>query len=315
MWIGKDQIPNAVVAVVGDVIGAIYSHSTINTLFMESGFSGDPPPGNCIVKSQAWIKRAHDDRSRHPFDALGELLGNLSIRRPPSAGNNASCWSRINTALAKAGLQFDGQSKVVRESDSAVPGQPLTAANVNVPAVASEEKLDFLWNRHEQPAADANSASLAKTTSRDVFVVHGHDHGLKNAVARFVHTLGLNPVILHEKADAGHTIIEKLEAHASPGFAVVLCTKDDVGRDASEPASTLRPRPRQNVVLELGFFLGFLGRERVCAIVDPDVELPSDHDGVLFAPRGEWQQKLLERLSSANYQFSQDMITRALAIR
>ncbi|MDO8629336.1 MAG: nucleotide-binding protein [Phycisphaerales bacterium] len=211
-------------------------------------------------------------------------------------------------------MQFDGQSKVVRKSDSAVPGQPLTTAHVHVPAVVSEEKLDFLWNGSEQPVADASIASATKTTSRDVFVVHGHDHGLKNAVARFVQTLGLNPVILHEKADAGHTIIEKLEDHASPGFAVVLCTKDDVG-GRSEAAPRLRPRPRQNVVLELGFFLGRLGRERVCAIVDPDVELPSDQDGVLFAPRGEWQQKLLERLSTANYQFSQDMITSALAIR
>jgi predicted nucleotide-binding protein len=189
----------------------------------------------------------------------------------------------------------------------------MLASSDNVPGVASEKMPDFLRNGHEQPVA-ANIASPARTPSSDVFVVHGHDHGLKNAVARFVHTLGLNPVILHEKADAGHTIIEKLEDHASPGFAVVLCTKDDVGH-AAGPGHTLRDRPRQHVVLELGFFLGRLGRERVCAIVDPGLELPSDHDGVLFAPRAEWQQKLLERLSSANYQFSQDRITRALAIR
>lgn len=309
----KDQIPNAVVAVVGDVIGAINSHSTINTLFLESGFPGEPPGGNCTVKSQTWIKRAHDDRSRHPFDALGELLGNLSIRRAPSVGNNASSWLRINTALANAGLRFDGQSKVVLESDSTVPEQPLTAATAKVPAVASEEKLDFLWNGSEQAAAGTDVTSRA-TMSPDVFVVHGHDHGLKNTVARFIDALGLKAVILHERADDGHTIIEKLEANASPGFAVVLCTKDDLGRDASELTATLRPRPRQNVVLELGYFLGKLGRARVCAIVAPDVELPSDQDGVLFAPRGEWQQKLFDRLSSAGYEFSQDRIARALAI-
>ena len=41
-------------------------------------------------------------------------------------------------------------------------------------------------------------------------------------------------------------------------------------------------RARQNVVLEMGFFIDSLGRERVCAIYRKSVEIPSDITRVLY---------------------------------
>jgi hypothetical protein len=78
--------------------------------------------------------------------------------------------------------------------------------------------------------------------------------------------LGLHPVVLHEKPNSGRTIIEKFAGYSAVGFAVVLLSPDDVGRESKKQSDELCPRPRQNVILELGFFLGKLGRDHVVAL-------------------------------------------------
>lgn len=117
--------------------------------------------------------------------------------------------------------------------------------------------------------------------TRRIFVVHGRDDGTKEMVARYLIKLDLEPVVLHEQPNQGRTVIEKFEAHAFVDFAVVLFTPDDVGYPARIPEEA-RPRARQNVVLELGFFMAALGRQRVCVLYRGDVEVPSDYAGVLY---------------------------------
>lgn len=138
--------------------------------------------------------------------------------------------------------------------------------------------------------------------SRDVFVVHGHDSQYKLAVADVIRRAGLNPVILHEQPNGGKTIIEKFETHgASAGFAVVLLTPDDVGGPDQE---NLRSRARQNVIGEMFWFAGKLGRARVCALKRGDIELPSDFAGVIYTEmdeRGAWKTDLMKELQAAGY--------------
>jgi predicted nucleotide-binding protein len=98
---------------------------------------------------------------------------------------------------------------------------------------------------------------------------------MKESVARFLEKLDLRPIILHEQPNKGRTVIEKFEAHSDVGFAVVLLTPDDVGGLASSPDKLSR-RARQNVILELGYFIGKLGRAKVCALYKEGVEIPSD---------------------------------------
>ena len=133
------------------------------------------------------------------------------------------------------------------------------------------------------------------TFGNDVFIVHGHDQAAKHTIAGFVRRLGLNPIILDEQANRGQTIIEKFEENANEaGFAIVLLTPDDVGAP-KDKQDELKPRARQNVVLELGYFMGKLGRERVCPLFKDDVEKPSDIDGVVYVPMDDsngWQLKL-----------------------
>jgi predicted nucleotide-binding protein len=77
--------------------------------------------------------------------------------------------------------------------------------------------------------------------------------------------LSLETIILHEQPNAGQTIIEKVERYAGVAFAVVLLTPDDIGAEKGNE-SHLRPRARQNVILELGYFLARLGRKHIAAL-------------------------------------------------
>ena len=94
--------------------------------------------------------------------------------------------------------------------------------------------------------------------SNKIFIVHGHDNGAKSEVARFLEKIGFEAIILHEQANQGKTIIEKIDAYGNVGFAVVLLTPDDEG---CARGGSLLPRARQNVILELGYFIGRLGRD------------------------------------------------------
>ena len=153
-------------------------------------------------------------------------------------------------------------------------------------------------------ASDPTSAELSHSASEtDVFVVHGHDEAAREAVSRFIEKLGLRAIILHEQANEGKTVIEKFEKHSDVGFAVVLLTPDDVGF-AKADSEKRRPRARQNVIFELGYFVGRLGRGRVCALHKGSVEIPSDYQGIVYVPMddgGAWRLQLAKELKQAKF--------------
>ena len=176
------------------------------------------------------------------------------------------------------------------------------ARNIALLEQAIESLKERLADAGPSASLPGRSHDLSELASRRVFVVHGHG-GTEHAVAGFLRQLGLEPVVLHEKANEGQTIIEKFEAHSDVGFAVILITPDDVGGLKDGPQ---RPRARQNVVLELGYFVGRLGRNKVCPLIQGDVELPSDVLGlgwVEFDKHEGWHLKLAKELQAAGYEF------------
>lgn len=153
-------------------------------------------------------------------------------------------------------------------------------------------------------------AVLKPPLSRKIFIVHGHDDGAREAVARFLERIGLEVVILHEQANQGRTIIEKVVAHSDVGFAVVLLTPDDEGR---AKGGELEPRARQNVLLELGYFIGRLGRDKVCALKRGVLEIPSDFAGVVWETmdsNGGWKQRLARELEAAGHSIDWNKVMR-----
>ncbi|NOR44002.1 MAG: hypothetical protein GQ534_00315, partial [Candidatus Delongbacteria bacterium] len=157
--------------------------------------------------------------------------------------------------------------------------------------IESDESFSIESNVDQQQAINI-------IDSKRIFLVHGRDNELKESTARFLEKLDLEAIILHEQSSRGQTIIEKFEANSDVAFAVVLITPDDIGGlNVTDPE--LKPRARQNVLFELGYFIGKLGRHRVIALLKDDIEIPSDFDAVVYIEvnrSDDWKFKLAKEL-------------------
>ncbi len=183
-----------------------------------------------------------------------------------------------------------------------------------IPRLIDTSALDY-GSQEGSSTQNAKQPEIATTetpTSNEVFVVHGRDIGTKDTVARFLEDLNLKPVVLQELPGKGRTIIEKFEEHAQIGFALVLFTPDDSGGLRSE-TDGFQPRARQNVIFELGFFIGKLGRRNTCVLHRDEVEIPSDYAGVEyihFDDSGGWKLKLIAELQGAGFDVDANQATR-----
>lgn len=174
--------------------------------------------------------------------------------------------------------------------------QLLNLINVVIEDVQLDEQINTKTTNNEKKYINSNN----------VFIVHGHNEEMKQSVARTIDKLELNPIILHEQPNKGKTIIEKFTDNSDVEFAIVLLSADDIAYSSKEGQEKAKFRARQNVVFELGYFIGKIGRERVLALYEStnDFEIPSDYSGVLFVPyddSGKWQFELVKELKAVNF--------------
>lgn len=146
-----------------------------------------------------------------------------------------------------------------------------------------------------------------------VFIVHGHDQEMKEAVARVISKLKLEPIILHEQADENKTIIEKFEKHSNVDFAVILLSPDDFAYKSGKSPVEGKYRARQNVILELGFFLAKLDRKGVFILYreNNNFEFPSDYLGVLYTPYdnyGNWKNKMADEMKKIDPKIDKNLL-------
>jgi predicted nucleotide-binding protein len=169
--------------------------------------------------------------------------------------------------------------------------------------VALEGLIEQLKKEIELGASAVRNGSLVNpVVSRRVFLVHGRDGEAKHTVARFLEKLDLKPVILEEQPNKGRSILQKFSDYSDVGFVVVLLTGDDIGGPSGTASSDLNHRARQNVIFELGFFLGKYPPERVCVLYEKDVEPPSDFHGIGYVPYDAsegWKTKLAREISAS----------------
>ncbi|EGR1598200.1 hypothetical protein D0D73_20125 [Vibrio parahaemolyticus] len=188
-------------------------------------------------------------------------------------------------------------------------GQKLIAG---IHALTGQLIIPFVRDYKNYVQSKGNTETILKSPfSRKIFIVHGHDDGARETVARFLERIGLEAVILHEQANQGRTIIEKVVANSDVGFAIVLLTPDDEG---CVKGGTPEPRARQNVLLELGYFIGRLGRDKVCALKRGALEIPSDFAGVVWQTmdsNGGWKQALARELEAAGHSIDWNKVMRA----
>jgi predicted nucleotide-binding protein len=179
----------------------------------------------------------------------------------------------------------------------------------------------------------AKSRVAAQPLSKNIFIVHGRDHEPMKELKAMLYEFGLDPIVLHEQPSGSRTIVEQLEKHSDVGYAFVILTPDDVGclsdefnmnvaiflevcKDSQkanqateqfkEIIRTLQTRARQNVVLEFGYFIGLLTRDRVCCLLKGNVEKPSDMDGIVYLSFRnsveEIRLKIMKELNKAGYE-------------
>ena len=222
-------------------------------------------------------------------------------------------WSDYNSELLKQSFTnpnneyrqiYDGAGSWIGAFGARDPNEQLKNLKERIKRKLEEleklrDKLDLIPTKYDGiqiPVKENNNVPL----SNDIFIVHGQDEKIKEEVARTISKLGLNPIILHEQPNAGKTIIEKFEKFSNVRFAVILMTADDEGKSTKE--IDLKKRARQNVILELGYFIGKLGRDKICPLYSEGVELPSDLYGIVYVPidvSGNWKFSLVREMKSA----------------
>ena len=174
---------------------------------------------------------------------------------------------------------------------------------------------DLNWNaktstKEHNISQDTNNSKRSKINRKKVFLVHGHDIGSKETISSFLKKIELQPIVLHEQANEGRTIIEKFENYADVSYAIVLLTPDDACKSQHNNDSETF-RARQNVIFEFGFFIGQLGREKVCGVKVGDIEIPSDYSGVLyvdFDSSESWKIGLVRELKAAGLELNSDKV-------
>jgi predicted nucleotide-binding protein len=163
--------------------------------------------------------------------------------------------------------------------------------------------------------ADEKASNKSAKLSSKVFVVHGHDELLKTEIENFLRAHGLDPIVLHRQPDQGKTLIEKFEHHSDVGYAFVLLTPDDIAYPADQDAlqdskRKKERRARQNVILELGYFVGKLTRSRVCCLRKGDLIIPGDLGGLVYkdvsAGLDAKAYEILKELKTAGYKVTFD---------
>ncbi|MCD8324717.1 MAG: nucleotide-binding protein [Clostridiales bacterium] len=232
---------------------------------------------------QIKVKEYHPAQGGFPFSYYGgpmydEWMAKINI---------------FNERYLKEHPSYDSIHKAYKQKDNNPSSYDDMMAQLKV--VASDDEF---WENitesisEEQPMEQGNNK---------VFIVHGHDDGAKQTIARYVEQLDYEAIILHEQPDGGNTIIEKIEQYTDVAFAIVLYTPCDIGYDKDKEADK-KYRARQNVVFEHGYLIGKLGRKNVCAVVVGDVETPGDISGVVYKKmdsEGAWRFEIAKEMKNA----------------
>lgn len=251
---------------------------------------------------------------------MGNELINRKITNIEELNKNEkdySQWNSYNSEYLKTAFNNEGNeykshydsvnSILIFTGGSSTPSERLKELKENIQNKVDNlesllNKVELLKSQVEISTTKPIISDKSKPDSTDIFIVHGHNTAIQQSVARTIEKLGLNPIILHEQPNAGRTIIEKFEKHSNVGFAIILLTDDDEGKAKTE--LDLKKRARQNVVLELGYFIGKLGRSRVLPLYTEGVELPSDIYGLLYVPIDKaenWKFSIVKELKAAGF--------------
>jgi predicted nucleotide-binding protein len=271
--------------------------------------SEDGPGRSALHRPKADLSKLLVDQANEGFALIRRRINSDS--QLDTLWNAYADWSDFNEELLRTSYVSKAPLKGYRSLiPEEMPGHFLLDTGVENLRSQIAEETAYLEKMETQLRLLPDSTGAVTPTppsgphptivGKRVFLVHGHDDGARETVARYLERhLGLDVVILHEQPNQSRTLIEKLETFSTVDYAIVLMTPDDtaMGRNG-----VLEARARQNVILELGFFCGKLGRGRVCLLYAEGVTPPSDYDGIAYTKLdigGGWKLGLAKELKSA----------------
>jgi predicted nucleotide-binding protein len=205
---------------------------------------------------------------------------------------------QLNSAIIGSVIGFTNSSKINSAlemlEDEGLIKNPAVMLN-NTIYFLSAKGINMIENKQEKQTKDSVAIN-------DIFIVHGRNEGIKAEVANFLRKLNLEPIILHEQANQGKTIIEKFEKYSNAVAAIALFTADDIGKYQRD--NDYETRVRQNVIFETGYFIGKLGRENTIILHENGLKIPSDLDGYIYIPLDEnkrWHLDLAKELMAIGF--------------
>lgn len=267
---------------------------------MASRRTPTPPPAKLTMElavSRDNAKQRLQDRINQGMELKQRQVGTREALDEFS--NSYGKWDRFNSELLRRIFTTDEAAKEYDYWGVGIisfrePALSERIADVYKDIDKKTHRLDSIVERLEliplssqlAPTEPVRLSSILPKTKK-VFVVHGHDEIAKTGLEVFLHEIGLEPIVLHRQADVGLTVIEKFEKHSDVGYAFILLTPDEVAYLASDETKAdaerkkeLRARP--NVIFEFGYFIGKLGRSKVCCLYTGAVSLPSDVNGMIY---------------------------------
>ncbi|KGW17831.1 abortive infection family protein [Burkholderia pseudomallei] len=194
-----NKIPNSVIGAVSSVLADFYySHSTLNSLFMESGAPGDVPEGNCETKCSTWLRRCNDDPTVDALQVLGQIIQKFMDEQPndwkPKLGPGQE---RIRASLTKNQLSYQTNGFIVLAGSS--PAAKSLADYFKAGDFASiEAEFDRAVSQIDRDphAAITASSAIIEALCKTFIETHGLDMPANQTIGPLwkviQHHLGLN---------------------------------------------------------------------------------------------------------------------------
>lgn len=227
---------------------------------------------------QAWARRCHFTADRLGLLVAGDLYASEQALITITAGVNVAPSTNIDALREQRRELFESFWSWIRLAFSSYPYMidriirlrefAFSAASTGIEA-------------NEPVAVGTLPLAHRQIRSLPIMILHGHDSAARLELGnfllrRFPHVV---PIAMIQEEAAASSLPEKFERLAAKvKGAMVLLTPDDIGISVAEGAGGLRPR--QNAVLEVGWFWGNFGRQSCLLLTRGVLELPSDLQGV-----------------------------------
>lgn len=229
-------------------------------------------------------------------------------------------FEELKATISKTGVRGDwqdnGDKKQFKTSKGTILNWWPSTGTISFQGAAADKGI------LEETINGKNATTVAvETVKQRIFVVHGHDDVARDQLELILRRFDLDPYVLMNTSGGGLTIIEALEEHigkeGTAEFGIVLMTPDDMGFAKREGDKEIKPRARQNVILEMGMLLSSLTRDKVAILVKGYVEVPSDAHGIIYLHFNDHVKevvpKLAERLQLAGIEITPQQISMAMA--